>query len=531
MCMFDACDFFEFYKYQTWKRRLASEEWDKKVLSLVEAINPKHGRRLRAVFAATADVRNDFWVRKKQSEEQAQHKNALLLDVRQSHRDISKLAIAIVKKEVEDDLARRKHPRTPTPETESDQENSLQDIGHRLAAKSRRPLGEVLNAPTFKFEAMVGSEDLGTLFTLYYQDCKRVRGFHPNLVADIVEMQASVLGSIVHQLKKILRVPPRNIKAERAITWKDKCEDEQSQDDGCDGDDEKEDDDPRELAKRAIIKSTYKGLLLKSPQKMYWTLFSNFSTMPVSQFSEVNGMASFLCPFLTPLLQKPDIVTFSCANTITKASQSLQSLQSAMPSRSQSTQNKDDGMKRPDISGTFHKHGLEIYFGEISGVDEHSKSKIAIDLIRLAIWVRKSAERILHLYGVKVSLLGLQVIGQKITFYKFTWVGSILLMSSIVQMEFPTSLEKMEAIPNKVRVWAEVQEMLTETCKTLKKAKKLDNPGSARPRAIPSNVVRFPYLLINPSFKFVHHVPLFKYNITDLWTQILQYFAQKTGSF
>ncbi|KAI1296946.1 hypothetical protein EDD11_007326 [Mortierella claussenii] len=269
----------------------------------------------------------------------------------------------------------RKHGRSPTPlESKSDEEPNYQEFATRLIKANGRPLGEVLKAVPFMFESKIADDDLGVLFTRYYNTCRTFRGFNPKQTTDVIalagvlclssltETQQDQLGLLLPRLKKLTRLLPRDIRAERTIV------------------------------------------------RSWWEVWND----------------------------KQD------ANTITKSSLFLHSLQSSQ------LPNQDyDGLKRPDIIGQFFKDDLEIYFGEIAGIDVHDKCKIATDLIRIAIWARKSADRILYLYGVKVPLLGLHVIGREITFYKFSWSGNILIMCMVGQMLFPTCLKEMECIATK----------------------------------------------------------------------------------
>ncbi|KAG0310939.1 hypothetical protein BGZ99_010459 [Dissophora globulifera] len=378
----------------------------------------------------------------------------------------------------------RRVVRTPSA-TDSDPER---DIDLALVTARRRELGDVVNAPLFTFHATIGSLDLGTPFTEYYNKCRVMKGFDAKLATDVIalsgvlcvahetEVQLEQIGLLMPRVRREVQIPYKDIKKERSAVrlwwdaWHDQYEEDQLRaETTIEGDlkDAGEKETPRKTAKRAVSCSDAKGLLLESLADVHQTLFANLQTSPVPNFSEADGMASFLCPFITPLLQKPDIAQLP---------PKLTSQQQPQQEHEHLRQNQD-GLKRPDIIGNFYKDKIELYYGEIAGIGDHNKCKVAIDRIRIAIWARKSADRIRYLYGLNVALLGLQVLGREINFYKFSWVDDILVMSSIGKMSFPTCLQEMCEIADNVRVWADVQELLEQTCLMLKKAQKLANPS------------------------------------------------------
>ncbi|KAI8596903.1 hypothetical protein EDD21DRAFT_386905 [Dissophora ornata] len=228
-----------------------------------------------------------------------------------------------------DDARRLRTPSATDSEPDRDFDLSL------LTARGRE-LGDVLNASTFVFEATVGSENLGFYFTAYYNRYRITKGFDPKLATDVIalagvlclvnetEVQLELLRPLLPRVKKEVQVPFKDVKKERSVVrswweaWHDQYEENQLQaevtSESQDAEDVDDKETPRKAARRSVSSSNAKGLLLESLANMHQTLFASLQTDPISHFSEVDGMASFLCPFMTPLLQKPDVLRFSCNN-------------------------------------------------------------------------------------------------------------------------------------------------------------------------------------------------------------------------
>lgn len=133
--------------------------------------------------------------------------------------------------------------------------------------------------------------------------------------------------------------------------------------------------------------------------------------------------------------------------------------------------------KRPDLKAIFLRDEIEILFGEISSIDETDKSKIAVDLVRIAGWARKSATLIRHQYGVDVTILGVHVVGLQCDFYSFTWAGEVMLMKLEGSLPLPTSLKDLKGFSEHMMLWVRLAAMMDQTVEKLSRASKLPDPG------------------------------------------------------